>query len=77
MKSHKSDLKRVARQESSRYSITIRQPKPEIGHGSCTFGTRLRREVIHKRQPLGLERKILRLKSSQAETETWFLCALK
>lgn len=48
MKLHLSNLKRVARQESSRYSIAIRQPKTEIGNRSCTFGTRLRREVIHK-----------------------------
>jgi len=78
MKLHLSNLKRVARQESSRYSIAIRQPKTEIGNRSCTFGTRLRREVIHKWQPLGLERKIyvLGLKQSQAETETWFFCTL-
>lgn len=73
---HLSNLKRVARQESSRYSIAIRQPKTEIGNRSCTFGTRLRRKVIHKWQPLGLERKILGLKQRQAETETRFFCTL-
>ena len=53
-----SNLEWIGGQESSCHSITIRQPKSEIGNWSCTFRPRLCRKVIHQRQPLSLESKI-------------------